>query len=90
MGPIVKELAHTFADKSIRFVTFDFTSEEGKAAAKITAEKLGVEALFAKNAPRTGFALLYDTKNHKVVKKLSAADEVAQWKESIEKALPSS
>lgn len=83
MGPIVKELASTHADKSIEFVTFDFTSDESKAASKAKAEALGVLGTFEKNAPNTGFALLYNTKTQKVVGKLTAGDETSEWSKVI-------
>ena len=83
MGPIVKELASTYADKSIQFVTFDFTSDETKAAAKSKAEALGVMGTFEKNAPNTGFGLIYNTKTQKVVAKMTAGDETSEWDKVI-------
>lgn len=85
MGPIVKELASTYQDKSIQFVTFDFTSDDTKAAAKAKAESLGVMGTFEENAPNTGFALVYNTKTQKVVgDKLTAGDEVSEWSKVID------
>ena len=86
MGPIVKETAANFEGKSIQFVQFDFTSDETTAAAEAQAAKLGVAELYAKNAPKTGFALLYDTESKKVITKLSAQQDVAQWSAEIDKA----
>jgi hypothetical protein len=89
MGPIVKKLAGDYADKSIKFVTFDFTSDETTAAAKAAAEEMGVAGLYAKNAPKTGFLLLYDTKNQKIVTKLKASDDDATWRKAIDGVLGS-
>ena len=89
MGPIVKELAAGYSDKSIKFVTFDFTSADTKSAAIATAEALGVSGTYAQNAPNTGFALIYNTKTQKVVAKLSAGDDTAKWREAIDGGLGS-
>ena len=86
MGPIAKDTAAKYKDKSIEFVTFDFTSDETKAKAEADAKRLGVEAIYKANAPKTGFALLYDTANSKVVTKLSAKNDVAAWSAAIDKA----
>lgn len=87
MGPIVKELAAANSDKSIDFVTFDFTSDATKAEAKAKAEKLGVAGTYAKNAGKTGFALIYNTKTQEVVKKVTAGDEAAAWQKIIDENL---
>lgn len=87
MGPIVKEVAASYADKSVQFVTFDFTSDETKAAAASTAKELGVEGTYKKHEGKTGFALVYDTKNQKVVTTLSAKQDAAAWSAELDKAL---
>jgi high-affinity K+ transport system ATPase subunit B len=89
MGPIVKQLAGDYADKSSKFVTFDFTSDETKAAAKKAAAEMGVAGLFAENAPNTGFALIYNTKEQKIVTKLTAGDDDAKWRTAIDGVLGS-
>lgn len=87
MGPIVKQLKGEYADKSIKFVTFDFTSDETKAAAKKAAAEMGVAGLFAENAPKTGFLLLWDTKEQKVIAKLNASDDEVTWRSAIDGVL---
>lgn len=87
MGPIAKEVAANYADKSVQFVTFDFTSDESKAEAARTAKELGVAGTYAENEGTTGFALVYDTKNQKVVTTLSAKQEAADWGTVLDKAL---
>ncbi len=87
MGPIVTETSTKFAGKPVQFVTFDFTSDETKAAAEAEAKKLGVDAVYAENAPQTGFALLYDATTKKVVTKLSAKQNAAEWAAEIDKAI---
>ncbi len=87
MGPIAKEVAGSFDGKSVRFVNFDFTTDETKAKAKAEAEALGVAATYAKYAPQTGFALIYNTKTQKVVGKLSADSDVAAWTAELSKEL---
>ena len=89
MGPIVKQLAGDYADKSIKFVTFDFTSDETTAAAQAAAAEMGVAGLYSENAPKTGFLLLYDTKNQKIVTKLNARDDDATWRKAIDGVLGS-
>jgi hypothetical protein len=89
MGPIVKQLEGEYADKSIKFVTFDFTSDETRAAAKKAAAEMGVAGLFAENAPKTGFLLLWDTKAQKVIAKFNASDDEATWRSAIDGVLGS-
>lgn len=87
MGPIVKECTEDYADKSIEFVTFDFTTKETKEAAKVKAKDLGVEGVFDENFGRTGFLLLYDTSTKKVIKRLSADDGTDGWHAAIDNGL---
>ena len=87
MGPIATEVASSFADKSVKFITFDFTSDATKKKALADAEALGVAGTYSKNAPQTGFALVYDTKTQKVVSRLSAAKDAAQWSAVLTKRL---
>jgi hypothetical protein len=87
MGPIAKEVAGSFEGKSVRFVNFDFTTDESKKKALAEAEALGVAGTYAKNAPQTGFALVYNTKTQKVVGKLSASNDAAAWTAELSKGL---
>ncbi len=87
MGPIAKEVAASFDGRSVRFVTFDFTSEETKAKGLAEAEALGVAGTYAKNAPMTGFALVYNTKTQNVVAKLSADQDATAWSAELTKGL---
>ncbi|MCP4447892.1 MAG: hypothetical protein GY811_21530 [Myxococcales bacterium] len=87
MGPIAKEVAASFEGKSVRFVTFDFTSSETKAKARADAEALGVAGTYAKTAPDSGFALVYNTKTQAIVTKLTAGQDAAQWGGELDKAL---
>lgn len=90
MGPIVKECTTDYADKSIKFVTFDFTSDEGTATAAATAKELGVESIYSEHEKKTGFLLLYDTESKKVLTKLSAKQDSAAWHAAIDKGLAGS
>ena len=87
MGPIVTEVSAKYTDAGVEFVTFDFTSEETTAAAVAKAASLGVSELYASKAPKTGFALVYDTQSKKVLTTLSAQQDSAQWAAEIDKAL---
>ena len=89
MGPIVKECEKDYADKSVEFVTFDFTSQETTAAAEAKAKELGVEQIYADKAPKTGFVLLYDTAAQKTVGTLSAQQSTEQWQVAIDDVLGS-
>ena len=90
MGPIAKEVASSFSDQSVRFVTFDFTTEESKHKGEAEAKALGVAGIYAENAPNTGFALVYNTKAKKVVGKLTAGEDASQWGAELKKALSGS
>jgi len=87
MGPIVKEVAAAYTDKSIEFVTFDFTTDEGKEKARADATAYGINQLFVEHAYKTGYLLLVDTGSGKVVGRLSANDDAAAWRAAIDKAL---
>ncbi len=87
MGPIVKEVASSFDGKSVRFVNFDFTTDETKMAAEAEAAALGVKGTFEKYAPNTGFALIYNTKTQRVVTKLKSDKDVAAWKKTLDSNL---
>ncbi len=87
MGPIAKEVASSLKEQSVRFVTFDFTTDETKQKAEAEAKALGVAGVYAQNVPNTGFALVYNTKTQKVITKLSAAQDAAQWGEELKKGL---
>ncbi len=87
MGPIANEVASSFTDQSVKFVTFDFTTEETKHKAAAEAKALGVAGIHAENVPNTGFALVYNTKTQKVITKLSAAQDAAQWTTELKKGL---
>jgi len=87
MGPIVAEVSKSFADKSVKFVEFNFTTDETKKQALADAKALGVEGTYNKNAPKNGFALVYDTKKQKVLRRLSAEQDAAAWSKEITKDL---
>tara|TARA_R110002096_G_scaffold423452_2_gene630636 strand:- start:45136 stop:45408 length:273 start_codon:yes stop_codon:yes gene_type:complete len=87
MGPIAEEVAGSFEGKSVRFVEFDFTTDESKKKALADAQALGVAGTYAKHAPQTGFALVYNTKTQKVVGKLNASKDAAAWTAKLNKDL---
>lgn len=87
MGPIVEELKAKYQGKSIEFLTFDFTSDESTEASKAMAESYGVMGTYKKNAPQTGFALLYDAREGTVLSRFRSQHTVARWSERIDAEL---
>ncbi len=87
MGPIVTEVQEKYAGAAVEFVTFDFTSEETTAASAAKAASLGISELYAEKAPKTGFALIYDTQTKQVITQVSAEQDSTAWAGEIDKAL---
>lgn len=87
MGPIVDECKRDYAGKSIKFVTFDFTTADTKARSKAAARANGVGNIYKSKGPGTGFVLLYDTESKKVVATLSMRNSIEEWHAAIDQAL---
>ena len=85
--PSPPKLPTVLPTSQVKFVTFDFTTDATTKQAIADAEALGVAGTYSKNAPQTGFALVYDTKTQKVVSKLNAAKDATQWSAVLTKQL---
>jgi len=88
MGPIATEARDKYDDDaSVKFVTFDFTSDETTAASAAKAEALGMAELYAANAPKTGFALVVNAESKEVIGTFSAKNAAPEWNAAIDGAL---
>lgn len=56
----------------VKFVTFDFSTEDAKMKSKEMAKEMGIEDVYAEYKGKTGFVLLVDADSKKVLEKLTA------------------
>ena len=82
LEPKISELKSDFKDQGVVFVQFDFTSEESKKKTKALAASEGLESVLSANKG-TGYIVLYDIKNKKVVGKLKNSQDVAEMGKEI-------
>ena len=82
LDPKITELKSTFKDQGVVFVRFDFTNAESKKKTKELASNEGLESVLNSNKG-TGYIVLYDLKNKKVVAKLKNAQDVAEMEKEI-------
>lgn len=78
-----------FADKPILFTRVDMTDDTTKAQSKLLAGALGLGSIYAENAPKTGFMLLVNANDKKVLGKLDKTQSEAELKANIAAALSS-
>lgn len=81
LEPKITELKGKFNDEVV-FVKFDFSNDESKAKTKDLAADQGLKDVLAANEG-TGYIVLYDLKNKKVVGKLKSSHSVAQMEKEI-------
>ncbi len=81
LEPKITELKGKFNDEVV-FVKFDFTSDEAKAKTKSLAADQGLNDVLSANKG-TGYIVLYDLKNKKVVGKLKSSSSVAEMEKEI-------
>ena len=82
LEPKISELKTTFKDQGVVFVQFDFTDDASKKKTKELAASEGLESVLNSNKG-TGYIVLYDLKNKKVVGKLKNSQDVAEMEQTI-------
>ncbi len=82
LDPKITELKSTYKDQGVVFVQFDFTNSESKEKTKELASTEGLESVL-NSYKGTGYIVLYDLKNKKVVGKLKNSQNVAEMEKTI-------
>lgn len=82
LEPKISELKTEFKDQGVVFVRFDFTNDASKEKTRALAKDEGLESVLNSNSG-TGYVVLYDLKNKKVVGKLKNSQSVAEMEKEI-------
>ncbi len=88
MGSIFTDLRNKFDGQPVLFVTLDLTNISTRNQSELLAAALGLQSVY-KNNPGTGFILLVDPKTHRVVKKLTADQDIKTMSKAIAAGLSS-
>lgn len=89
IDPKLKEARQSLAGKSVLFVTFDMTDGKTKKQTAMLANALHLEDYFNENAGKTGFLLVIDAKNNKVVDRITKNDSTEEMEKKIAAAVKS-
>jgi len=81
LDPKITELKGKLTDNVV-FVKFDFTSDESKAKTKSFASEQGLNTVLESNTG-TGYILVYDLKNQKVLAKLDNTQSTEDMEKTI-------
>ncbi len=82
LEPKISELKKEFKDKEVAFVVFDFTDDTSKQKTQDLAKAEGLESVL--NAYKgTGFIVLYDLENKKVIGKLKNSQNLDEMEAKI-------
>jgi len=83
MGPVFEDLQNKMDGSNILFIKLDFTNNQTKHQANLLGAELGLADILKQNYRRTGFILVIDPKTKKVLKKLTADDDVYSMESKI-------
>ena len=86
LAPKISQLETTFKDQGVVFVKFDLTDDASKKKTKEFAANEGLESVLESNKG-TGFIVLYDLKNKKVLGKLKNSQDVTEMEKTIKSYL---
>lgn len=89
LEPKLDAVKKGFTDKPVLFTRVDMTDDYTKSQSKLLAGALGLGSLYAENAPKTGYMILINASNKKVLGKLDKAQSEEQIKANIAAALSS-
>jgi thiol-disulfide isomerase/thioredoxin len=87
MGPAFSDLGDKFDSEPVLFVTFDLTNDLTTRRARLLAQALRLDKIWAQNAPKTGFVLLVDASRMEVLDKLTKDDDFKMMGEKLAKAV---
>lgn len=87
LEPMLKEVKKQVMDQPIYFTRVDMTDDCTKKQSGMFAEWVGLGEIYREYAPKTGFMLLIDAKEKKVLDKLTKTQSEAELKAAIEQAI---
>lgn len=87
LDPKIEAVKSEFADEAILFTRVDMTDEFTKKQSAFLASLLDLDAVYEKNAPKTGFMLLVDKESGKVLGKLTKKLSKEEIAAAIHKSL---
>ncbi|MEX0777763.1 MAG: thioredoxin domain-containing protein [Phycisphaeraceae bacterium] len=87
LEPKLKEVKKQVMDQPIYFTRVDMTDDCTKKQSGMFAEWVGLGEIYREHAPKTGFMLLIDAKEKKVLDKLTKTQSEAELKAAIEQAI---
>jgi thiol-disulfide isomerase/thioredoxin len=87
IAPMLSDLKNKRDGEPVLFVTLDLTNQTTTAQAALMASALGIDKVYDKHAPKTGYVLLIDAKTKKVVDKLTKKQTMKQMNAAIGDAL---
>lgn len=86
LEPKIMELKNEYKDKGVTFLVFDFTDDASKQKTQEMAKSEGLETVL-NSYKGTGFIVLYDVKNKKIIGKLKNSQDIDQMKAKINEYL---
>jgi len=87
LEPKLNEVRKQLVVQPIYFTRVDMTDESTKKQSEMFAEWVGFGEIYREHAPKTGFMLLIDPKEKKVLDKLTKTQSEAELKAAMEQAL---
>ncbi len=85
LDPKITELK-TKLSQDVVYVKFDFTSDDSKAKTSTLAKEQGLASLLESNSG-TGYLVVYDLKNKKVLATLNNSQSVAEMEKAVKSYL---
>lgn len=87
LEPKLNEVKKQVMDQPMYFTRVDLTDDCTKKQSGMFAEWVGLGEIYREHAPKTGFMLLIDAKEKKVLDKLTKTQSEAELRAAMEKAL---
>ena len=87
LDPKIQAVKKEFTDKPILFTRVDLTDDYTKSQSQMLASMLGISEIYNENAPKTGYMLLINAKDKKVLGKLTKTQSEEEIKTTIKTAL---
>lgn len=83
LAPSYDALKTAFQDKSVLFLTLDFTDTPERKQSEYLAGTLGLEDIWRDNSMTTGRILIIDRESKKIVSTFSSTQQLAEMKKAL-------
>jgi thiol-disulfide isomerase/thioredoxin len=87
LEPKLEQVKRDFPNESVLFTQFDLTDDFTTDQSAYYAASIGLEKIYRENANKTGFVLLIDGKNKKVLGKITREKTPEEMKSMLRRAL---